>query len=97
MTEAVREALHKIRHTGTIGNYVKAYSATMLEILDMCEVDRLYFFIKRLQTLAQLEIRQQAPKDLKAAYATADALVDLRGRGRTSPTAPAAPTKPHSP
>ncbi|XP_073105771.1 uncharacterized protein [Elaeis guineensis] len=50
----------------------------MLDIKDMSDADRLFNFLSVLQPWAQLELRRQGVKDLPAALAAADVLVDLR-------------------
>lgn len=60
-TDTIRvahDALHRIRHTRTIRDYVEAYADAMLDIPRMDEDDRLYFFLERMQTWAQLEVRR---------------------------------------
>ena len=44
-----RDALHNLRHIGTLMDFIKAHSSLMLQIRNMSEADRLYYFIKRLK------------------------------------------------
>ncbi|KAL2231132.1 UNVERIFIED_CONTAM: hypothetical protein Sindi_1707600 [Sesamum indicum] len=41
-----RRALRKLEHTGSMGEYVKAFSALMLNIRDMSEADKLFTFME---------------------------------------------------
>ncbi|KAL0336608.1 UNVERIFIED_CONTAM: hypothetical protein Sradi_4872700 [Sesamum radiatum] len=73
-----RESLWKLRHVGTVRDYVKEFSSLMLDVRDMPEEDKLFNFLLGLQTWAQTELRRQGVKDLSSAIATADRLVDFR-------------------
>lgn len=59
-----RDALRKLRHTGTVRDYVKEFSSLMLDIKSMSEEDKLYNFIAGLQGWAQTELRRLGVKDL---------------------------------
>jgi hypothetical protein len=72
-----RDALAKLKHDGSVREYVKKFSSLMLDVTDMSETDKLYTFLKGLQSWAQLELRRQGVRDLPTALAAADALVDL--------------------
>lgn len=50
----------------------------MLDIPEMAEEDKLFYFQTGLQQWAQLEVRRQGAKDLASAIATADSLVDFQ-------------------
>src|SRR5262249_7140356 len=71
-----RDALKKLKHTGTIRDYVKEFSSLMLDIKNMSEEDKLFNFLSGLQPWAQVELRRQVVKDLPTTIATADSLVD---------------------
>lgn len=73
-----RDSLKRLRHTGSVREYVKQFSSLMLEIQNMSEEDRLFNFQSGLQSWAQLELRRQCIKDLPSAMAAAEALVDFR-------------------
>ncbi|KAL0298887.1 UNVERIFIED_CONTAM: hypothetical protein Sradi_6548500 [Sesamum radiatum] len=60
----VRECLQKLKHAGTIGDYVKEFSSLMLDVRDMFEEDKLFNFLSGV-------------KDLPSAIAAADRLVDF--------------------
>ena len=51
-----RDGLKRLKHTGTVREYVKEFSSLMLDINNMSEEDKLYNFIFRLQRWAQMEI-----------------------------------------
>lgn len=77
--DQARNALLRLRHVSSIREYVRAFSALMLEIHDMSEADQLYFFLRHLQGwAAQHEVWCQSPGDWKEAATMAKALVDLR-------------------
>ncbi|KAG8369569.1 hypothetical protein BUALT_Bualt14G0027000 [Buddleja alternifolia] len=72
-----RESLRKLKHTGTVRDYVKDFSSLMLDIREMAEEDKLLNFMSGLQSWAQAELTRQGVKDLPSAYAAADRLVDF--------------------
>ena len=59
-----RNKLMRIRHTGRIHAYIKAYNNVMLETMDMSDEDCLYHFMKGLQNWAQDDLRHQGVKTL---------------------------------
>ena len=73
-----RESLKKLKHTDSVRDYVKEFSSLMLDIKNMADEDKLFNFISGLQPWAQTELRRQAARDLPAAIAAADGLVDFR-------------------
>ena len=72
------DSLKKLKHTGTVREYVKTFSSLMLDILNMSEKDSLFNFMSSLQPWAQLELKRKAVCDLLAAMSIADALVDYK-------------------
>ena len=44
-----REALKRLRHTGSVREYVKEFSSLMLDIKNMLEEDKLFNFMLGLQ------------------------------------------------
>ena len=64
-------------------DYVKEFSSLMLDIKNMSEEDMLLNFVSGLQAWAQTKLRRQGVKDLHAAMATADCLVDYKLLGTT--------------
>ena len=99
-----RMKLQEIRHKGSIRDYVKEYSACMLDIRDMNEKDRLFNFVHGLQEWAQREVLRAKVDTLSAAMTAAERLMDYSaGRGhrseegtRGTPTSSEGPT-PSSP
>ncbi|KAL0331236.1 UNVERIFIED_CONTAM: hypothetical protein Sangu_1669100 [Sesamum angustifolium] len=51
-----RRALRKLEHTGSVRDYVKTFSALMLDIRDMSEKDKLFTFMEGLKPWARLEL-----------------------------------------
>ncbi|KAL0396202.1 UNVERIFIED_CONTAM: hypothetical protein Scaly_0068600 [Sesamum calycinum] len=70
-------ALQKLEHTGSVQNYVKAFSALMLDIRDMSEKDKLFTFMESLKLWARLELQRQRVINLGSAMATAECLVNF--------------------
>ncbi|KAL2232525.1 UNVERIFIED_CONTAM: hypothetical protein Sindi_1432500 [Sesamum indicum] len=69
--------LRKLEHTGFVREYVKAFSALMLNIRDMLEKDKLFTFMEGLRPWARLELQCQRVTDLSTAMAAAESLADF--------------------
>ena len=78
-----RESLRRLKHTGTVRDYVKEFSSLMLDIKNMSEEDKLFNFVSGLQAWAQTELRRQGVKDLPSAMEAANFLVDYKLLGTT--------------
>ncbi|WKA05087.1 hypothetical protein VitviT2T_023072 [Vitis vinifera] len=81
-----REALKRLRHTGSVREYVKEFNSLMLDIKNMSEKDKLFNFMSGLQGWAQTELRRQGVRDLPTVMAAADYLVDYKMGGAVSTT-----------
>ncbi|OIT19054.1 hypothetical protein A4A49_65850, partial [Nicotiana attenuata] len=57
--------------------YVKEFSSLMLNVSNIAEEDKLYYFMSGLKGWAQLELRRQNVQSLSTAIAAADALADF--------------------
>lgn len=55
-TQNLPRRLRQLKQTGTIRDYVQAFSACMLDIKDMSDKDRLFHFITGLAPWAQKEL-----------------------------------------
>ena len=73
-----RESLKKLKHTGTVRDYVKEFSSLLLDIRNMSEEDKMFNFLSGLQPWAQAELRRQAVEDLPSAIVAAEKLVDYK-------------------
>ncbi|KAK9692243.1 hypothetical protein RND81_09G251100 [Saponaria officinalis] len=82
---AARRKLKSLKHTTFIREYVKAFSACMLEIKDMSEDDRVFQFIDGLKDWAQVEIMRDRHTTVSAAMAAAERLVDYRDKRELAP------------
>ncbi|KAK9750806.1 hypothetical protein RND81_02G223100 [Saponaria officinalis] len=82
---AARRKLKSLKHTTSIREYVKAFSACMLEIKDMSEDDRVFQFIDGLKDWAQVEIMRDRHATVSAAMAAAERLVDYRDERESAP------------
>ncbi|CAL5330901.1 unnamed protein product [Camellia sinensis] len=71
-----QRALRDLKHTGTIRDYVKEFYRLMLDIKDMLEKDKLFFFLEGLKPWARVELQRQRVQDLAHAQATAEYLTD---------------------
>ncbi|KAL0447603.1 UNVERIFIED_CONTAM: hypothetical protein Slati_1888200 [Sesamum latifolium] len=72
-----RRALRKLEHTGSMQDYVKAFSALMLDIRDMSEKDKLFTFMEGLKPWARVELQRQRVTDLGSAMTAAERLIDF--------------------
>ncbi|KAL0368713.1 UNVERIFIED_CONTAM: hypothetical protein Scaly_1090200 [Sesamum calycinum] len=77
-----RRALRKLEHTGSVRDYVKTFSALMLDIRDMSEKDKLFTFMEGLKPWARLELQRQRVTDLGSAMAAAERLTDFNPENR---------------
>lgn len=79
-----RRQLRELKHTGTVREYVKQFSALMLDIKDMAEYDKLFYFMEGHKPWARTEL--QRITDLSTAQAAAERLTDYasdpKPRGR---------------
>lgn len=71
-----QEALKKLRHTGSLRDYIKEFSSLMLDIKNMPKEEKLFNFFCRLQPWAQVDLRRQNVKDLAMAIAATNSLVE---------------------
>ncbi|KAK9689724.1 hypothetical protein RND81_09G077300 [Saponaria officinalis] len=82
---AARRKLKSLKYTTSIREYVKAFSACMLEIKDMSEDDRVFQFIDGLKDWAQVEIMRDRHAAVSAAMAATERLVDYRDERESAP------------
>ncbi|RVW90844.1 Retrovirus-related Pol polyprotein from transposon 17.6 [Vitis vinifera] len=84
MEDDAEEALKRLRHIGSVKDYVKEFSSLMLDIKNMSEEGKLFNFMSGLQGWAQTELRRQGVRDLPVAMATINCLVDYKMGGDIS-------------
>ena len=72
-----RRKLRDLRHTGEIREYVKQFAGLMLDIRDMSEKDKVFYFVEGLKPWARAKLYEQRVQDLTSAYAAAERLFDL--------------------
>ncbi|TYK00959.1 uncharacterized protein E5676_scaffold602G001360 [Cucumis melo var. makuwa] len=72
-----RRKLRDLRHTGEIREYVKQFAGLMLDIRDMSEKDKVFYFFEGLKPWARAKLYEQRVQDLTSAYAAAERLFDL--------------------
>lgn len=72
-----RESLKKLKHTDYVRDYVNEFNSLMLDIKSMADEDKRFNFISGLQLWEQTELWRQAVRDLPAAIAVFDDLVDF--------------------
>ncbi|KAF2318058.1 hypothetical protein GH714_041390 [Hevea brasiliensis] len=68
--------LAELQHIGSIREYVRSFTALMLDIKDMSEADRLFKFQKGLKPWARNELVRRGVKELSTALAVAESLDD---------------------
>ena len=78
-----RKNMRRLKHTGSIRDYVKEFSSLMLEIPNMTEEELLFNFMDNLQGWAEQELRRRGVQDLATAMAVAESLTDYK-RGNSS-------------
>ncbi|KAL6344202.1 hypothetical protein AAG906_035427 [Vitis piasezkii] len=67
---AIWKNTKRLKHTGSIREYVKEFSTLMLEIPNMSEEKLLFNFMDNLQSWAEQELRRRGVQDLATAMAT---------------------------
>ncbi|KAJ8493969.1 hypothetical protein OPV22_015690 [Ensete ventricosum] len=72
-----RRKLRQLRQSTTIRDYVKQFSALMLDIWDMSEKDKLFSFLDGLKPWAQQELHRRNVTDVVGAIAAAERLTDF--------------------
>ncbi|KAL2226540.1 UNVERIFIED_CONTAM: hypothetical protein Sindi_2012700 [Sesamum indicum] len=77
-----RRALRKLEHTGSVREYVKAFSALMPNIRDMSEADKLFTFMEGLKQWARNELQRQRVTDLSSAIIAVERLADFNQETR---------------
>ncbi|RVW60583.1 hypothetical protein CK203_064970 [Vitis vinifera] len=78
-----RKNMRRLKHTGSIRDYVKEFSSLMLEIPNMTQEELLFNFMDNLQGWAEQELRRRGVQDLATAMAIAESLADYK-RGDSS-------------
>ena len=73
-----RENMRRLKHTGSIREYVKEFSSLMLEIPNITEKDLLVDFMDNLQGWAEQELRCRGVQDLATTMAVVESLTDYK-------------------
>ncbi|XP_043717547.1 uncharacterized protein LOC122665462 [Telopea speciosissima] len=73
-----RKSLKRLKHTGSIRDYVKEFSTLMLEVPSMTDEELLFNFMDGLQGWAAQELQRRGVQDLASAIAAAESLVEFR-------------------
>ncbi|TXG47606.1 hypothetical protein EZV62_026900 [Acer yangbiense] len=63
--------LRCLKQSGSISDYIKEFTALILEIEDMSDKDKLFYFMDDLKDWARVELERQNVQDLDAAIAVA--------------------------
>ena len=71
-----RHQLRELKQTGTVCRYVKKFLGLMLDIKDMSEEDKLFYFLEGLKPWARTDLQRQRVQDLATAQTTAERLTD---------------------
>ena len=64
--------MKRLKHTGSIRDYVKEFSSLMLEIPNMTEEELLFNFMDNLQGWAEQELRRRGVQDLATTMIVAE-------------------------
>ncbi|KAL4568597.1 hypothetical protein LXL04_024212 [Taraxacum kok-saghyz] len=82
-TEMAMKKLRGLKHTCSIKDYVVDFTVLMLELPDLREEDKLFYFQDGLQSWAYNELKRRNVLDIDEAIAAAEDLIDFR---RETPT-----------
>ena len=80
-----RKSLMKLKHTGSIREYVKQFTTILLDITSMTEEDKLFHFMNGLQPWAEQELQRLGVQDFASAVAAAERLVEFTSRAEGNP------------
>ena len=76
VTYLARCQLRELKQTGTVREYVKKFSGLMLDIKDMSEEDKLFYFLEGLKPWARTNLQGQHVQDLSTTRTVAERLTD---------------------
>nr|GEW84162.1 hypothetical protein [Tanacetum cinerariifolium] len=79
-----KSRLRKLKQSGTICEYVKEFTALVLEIPKLSNQDYLFYFLEGLQGWAKAELGRRGVQDLSTAIAHVEALIDFSTRREPS-------------
>ena len=71
-----RKNMRRLKHTGSIRDYVNEFSSRMLEIPNMIEEKLLFNFMDNLQRWAEQELRHRGVQDLATTMVVVESLMD---------------------
>ena len=71
-----RRKLRELVQTGTVREFVRGFSTLMLDIRDMSEKDKMFYFLEGLKPWARTELQRQRVQDVATAMAAAECLND---------------------
>ena len=69
--------LRGLKHVGSIKDYVVEFTALMLELPDLQQKDKLFYFQDRLQSWDYKEIKRRNVEDVDEAIEVAEDLMDF--------------------
>ncbi|GJS52845.1 hypothetical protein Tco_0626207 [Tanacetum coccineum] len=81
-----KSRLRKLKHFGTIREYVKEFTTLILKILDLFYQEYLFYFLEGLQGCARTELERRGVQDLATAITHEKALIDLSEWRSSKPT-----------
>ena len=73
-----KKNMRRLKHTGSIRDYVKEFSSLMLEIPNMTGKELLFNFMDNLQGWTEQELRRRGVQDLATTMALAESLTDYK-------------------
>lgn len=79
-----RKSPMRFKHSSSIRDYMKQFTMLMLDITDMTEKDRLFFFMNELQKWGEQKLTRQGVKDLASAVAAAERHMEFNDRASES-------------
>ena len=71
-----RRRLRELVQTGTVREFVRSFSTLMLDIRDMSEKDKMFYFLEGLKPWARTELQRQKVQDVATAMAAVERLND---------------------
>ena len=73
-----RKNMRRLKHIGSIRNYVNEFSSLMLEIPNMTKEELLFNFMDNLEGWVEKELRRRSVQDLATTMAVIESLMDYK-------------------
>ena len=80
-----RKNMKRLKHTGSIHEYIKEFSTLMFEILNMSKKELLFNFMDNIQSWVKQELRRHGVQDLATTMIVVEFLVEYKREDSSKP------------